>query len=279
MNRIAPLLVWLGLMSGMPGQAQSDAPKTARPEFEVASIKPHTSDDRRMVIFPSPGGRLNVEGMTLKLLMTIAYRIQDYQISGGPNWIASDRFDIVAKAEDGSNSKVPEMLQTLLEDRFKLIVHRETKEMPIYALVVAKGGPKLHESEGECPPQPPGPLPTPTRGKMATPPCGSMFFAPNQLSGVRVLLSQVTQSLGRTLDRTVIDKTGLNGKYDIKLEWTPDQSQVQFGSGGPLPAPPSDSSGPSIYTALQEQLGLKLESQKGPVEVLIIDHVEQPSEN
>jgi uncharacterized protein (TIGR03435 family) len=218
--------------------------------------------------------------MTLKLLMTIAYRVQDFQISGGPNWIGSDRFDIVAKAEEGSNSKIPEMLQALLEDRFKLTLHRETKEMPIYALTVAKGGLKLHESEGECPPRPSGPPPPPVPGKMPSPPCGGMFMGRNQTAGNHITMEQLVINLSRTLGRTVIDKTGLTAKYDIKLEWTPDQSQVQFGPGGPMP-PPSEpeNSGPSIYTALQEQLGLKLESQKGPVEVLIIDHVEQASAN
>ncbi|MGD1093584.1 MAG: TIGR03435 family protein [Bryobacteraceae bacterium] len=283
MGRITRLVAF-GLLGVLPGFGQANSDQAARPEFEVASIKPHTAGDRNMLIRFQPGGLLNVSGMTLKLLMTIAYGVQDYQISGGLSWVGSDRYDIVAKTEDGSNSKVDERLeterlQTLLEDRFKLTLHRETKEMPIYALVIAKGGSKLNESEGECPPQPPGPPPTATRGKMATPNCGSIFFAPNQLSGVKIPLSYIIPVLSRTLGRTVVDKTGLTGRYDIKLEWTPHQGQVQFGPCGPTPPPPPENSGPSIYTALQEQLGLKLESQKGPVEVLVIDHVEQPSEN
>jgi uncharacterized protein (TIGR03435 family) len=278
-SRTGPLFVslLLGLMSGLRGQAQSDAPK--RPEFEVASIKPHSSDDR-WFISPSPGGRFNAVGATLQMLMTIAYRVLDNQISGAPGWMSSDRYDIVGKTEDGADSKWIECLQTLLEDRFKLTIHRETKEMTIYALVVAKSGSKLHESEGECPPRPPGPPPPPPAGKTPPPFCGGMFMFRNQMAGNKVPLEQLVMSLSRTLGRTVIDKTGLTGKYDVKLEWTPDQSQAQFGPGAAEPpAPTPDNSGPSIYTALQEQLGLKLESQKGPVEVLVIDHVEPPDAN
>jgi uncharacterized protein (TIGR03435 family) len=272
MNRIVPILVLIGIR----GLAQTDAPKRARPEFEVASIKPHKSDDRRVMISPSPGGRFSAGGATLRMLITVAYRIQDYQISGALSWMSSDRYDVVAKTEEGSNSKWMECLQSLLEDRFKLTVHRETKELPVYALVVAKGGPKLHEVEGDCPPRPSGAPPPFVPGKMPTPFCGQMFMGWNQLAGNKVPLQQVVTTLARTLGRTVIDKTGLTGKYDIKLEWTPEQSQVPLGPGDPVQP---DNSGPSIYAALQEQLGLKLESQKGPVEVLIIDHVEQPSEN
>jgi uncharacterized protein (TIGR03435 family) len=273
-KRIAPLFVLLGMI-------QADEPKATRPEFEVASIKPHTASDRRVLMMPSPGGTFNASGVTLRMLMNLAYRVQDYQISGGPGWIDSDRYDIAAKADDDSNSKLRERVQALLEDRFKLAIRRETREVPIYALVIAKGGPKLLESDGDCPPHGSGPPPPPTPGKTPAPRCGGMFMGRSQLSGLKIPLPEIVTALSRTLGRPVIDQTGLTGKYDIKLEWTPDKSQVQLGPGDPgaPQPPPSDTSGPSIYTALQEQLGLKLESQKGPVEVLTIDHVEHPSEN
>jgi len=285
MNRFSIFVIAMELLAGFAGStqfvlAQSDAaqPAAPRPVFEVASIKPHTSDDRRFMISPSTGGRFNASGAPLKMLVSIAYKVQDYQISGGPSWIDSDRWDIVAKTEDGSNSKWIECLQALLEDRYKLTIRRETREMPIYALVVAKAGPKLRVSEGDCPPRPPGPPPPPAPGKLPTPPCGNMFGGPNHISGMKVPLSEVAPFLSRILGRVVVDKTGLTAKYDIELDWAPDQNFAGLGPGDPGQAPP-DNSGPSIYSALQEQLGLRLESQKGPVEVLIIDHVEKPSEN
>jgi uncharacterized protein (TIGR03435 family) len=279
MNRDALLAGVLGLMGTLPSLAQTDAAKAARPEFEVASIKPHTSSERRIVeMMPLPGGRFNAINATLKLLISRAYGVQDYQLSGGPGWIDSDPYDIVAKTEEGSGAKWIECLQALLEDRFKLTFHRESKEMPAYALVVAKGGPKLHESKEDCPPRPPGLPRLPAPGETPSIPCGGMLMGRNQVSGEKIAISQIATYLSRTMRRPVMDKTALTGKYDIKIEWTPDQNQVQVAPGAPTQSPP-ESSGPSIFTALQEQLGLKLESQKGLVEVLVIDHVEQPSEN
>ena len=245
-----------------------------RPAFEVSTIKPNHSDDHRMMIRPAPGGRFNASNVTLKLLMTVAYRIQDDQISGGPGWIDSDRFDIVAKAEGNATSdQVLLMLQTLLEDRFKLKLRRETKDLPMYALVVARNGPTLKASDGDCPAgaQPPKPPAVP---------CGAFMMSRNQLSGQKVPLGQLTAALSRILARQVVDKTGLTGRYDLKLEWTPDETQARLGPGDPGPGqPPPESSGPSIFTAIQEQLGLRLESQKGPVEMFVIDHAEKPDDN
>jgi uncharacterized protein (TIGR03435 family) len=273
------------------------------PTFEVASIKPTAPGGpggRGMVgIQMAPGGRFNATGVTAKLLIGQAYDVRDFQISGGPGWMGSDRYDIIAKPENSSTgdllpdpSKVTGdqmktfqelqrlRLQALLADRFQLKIHRETKELPVYALVVGKGGPKLQESKADAPSSDDfkdfkGPDRSRGRG---------MRMGPGQLSGQMVQLPFLTQVLSQQLGRPVIDKTGLKGTYDFTLKFTPDQSQGGGGPFGDLPPgvkapPPPDPNGPSIFTAVQEQLGLRLESQKGPVEILVIDHVEKPSEN
>jgi len=257
--------------------------------FEVASIKPNTGDDHRFFIQIQPGGGLRTTGSTLKMLLTLAYDVREFQISGGPGWINTERYDITAKSEHSPEEEnlqgdprkmseeqrktvgeqMRERLRALLADRFQLVLHRESKEQSVYALVVAKGGPKLQQSEG----------------KEGSGPKGMMRMGRGQLSGQGVALQMLTQSLSSQLGRPVIDQTGLKGNFDFKLEWTPDPGQSGGGpfGGAPPPGadapPPPDPNGPSIFTAVQEQLGLRLESQKGPVEMLVIDKVEKPSEN
>ncbi|MBV9504366.1 MAG: TIGR03435 family protein [Acidobacteriia bacterium] len=268
-------------------RAQSDADAKPRPAFEVASVKANKSGQGFIAVRPSPGGRFTITNAPLRVLITLAYRLKDFQVSGGPGWISSDRFDITAKAE--GNAKFEEMLpmlQTLLESRFQLKIHRDTKEVPVYALVVSKPG-KLHQSEGECPAAT-GPPPPPEPGKPPGLPCGGIFMFPGRFGGEKISISQLVDSLSRLSGRVVLDKTGLTGRYDVSLEYTPDSAQLKPPPGGPPdagpppglpPLPPIDPNGPSLFTALQEQLGLKLESQKGPVEMLVIDSVQQPSED
>jgi uncharacterized protein (TIGR03435 family) len=261
------------------------AQTNARPEFEVASIKPAEPGARGMFIRATPGGRVNITNMTLKEMIVIAWRIQPYQISGGPAWLDSVHYDISAKPENSpKDGEISLMLQSLLADRFQLTIHRETKELPVYALVMArkdgKLGPGLAESkEGSCT-QPdlskPPPLPEP--GKLPALSCGGFIAQPRLLRGVSVALAQMTPVLARILGRSVVDKTGLTGKFDISLEWIPDEAQA-LQLAPDAPKLPSDAGGPSIFTAIQEQLGLKLESQKSPVEVFVIDRAEKPSEN
>jgi uncharacterized protein (TIGR03435 family) len=258
--------------------AQTPAP---RPEFEVASIKPNTSGNNMISMRPPVGGRFTATNVRLKMLVELAYNVKSFEISGGPGWIDSDGYDINAKAADGNTSldQLRPLLQMLLEDRFKLMVHREKKEMPVYALMAAKNGPKLPEAkEGGCvkfgPDSPPPPLPAP--GQLPPILCGGFLRAPNLLQAGKVDMKQLVNVLSDVLGRPVIDKTGYTGTFDVKLEFSPEGTS--FGGGGFRP-PPSDDSKPSIFTALQEQLGLKLESQKGPGEVLIIDHAEKASEN
>jgi uncharacterized protein (TIGR03435 family) len=258
-------------------------PAAPRPEFEVASIKLNKSGDGRAMIMPARGGRFTATNVPLQLLITLAYNVKDFQLSGAPAWLMSERYDVETKAEgDPAFDAVRVMLQTLLEDRLQLKFHRETKDLPVYELVVAKAG-KLKQAEGECGPPPSGPLPPPAPGKPPTLFCGGMMMFPGRLNGQKVPITQLVDVLSRFTDRIVVDKTNLTGKYDIDLQYTPEQGQFQAPPGGAPPGmpalPPIDPNGPSLFTALQEQLGLKLESQKGPVEMIVIDHIERPSEN
>jgi uncharacterized protein (TIGR03435 family) len=256
-----------------------------RPQFEVASIKPSAPDERFIRVRGAPGGRVDINNVTLKFLIQYAWGVQPFQISGGATWSDSLHYDISAKAEsDPKGDEMLLMLRALLEDRFQLKIHRETKEAPIYALVLARKDGKLGPGltlaqDGGCvkidpskPPEPPPPgTPRPNY-------CGGQMMSPKSLKAVSVPVANILAILARTLGRTVVDQTGLKGNYDISLEWSPDEAQLAM-LPPDLPRPPVDASGPSIFTAIQEQLGLKLESQKGPVEMLAIDRAEKPSEN
>jgi uncharacterized protein (TIGR03435 family) len=241
-------------------------------EFEAASIKPSAPQGMgkiRMGMEMMPGGRISMSGVTVRLLIQQAYGVRDFQIVGGPDWMRSERYDITAKpAEAANQDQVKVMIQALLKDRFKLAFHRETKELPTYALVVAKGGPKMRASELEAgSDKPKGP-----RMRMMGRGQFEMEGAP-----VAALANQLSQVLGRS----VIDKTELTGDYDFKLEFTPEEGQggMMRGPGGESAAPPADNPGVSLFTALQDQLGLKLESTKGPVDLLVIEKAEKASEN
>jgi uncharacterized protein (TIGR03435 family) len=247
--------------------AQTQAVPT---KFDVATIKPNAEDDNRFALRPLPGGGLSAIGVPLKMLIMQAYNLKAFQISGEPDWVNTSRWDIEAKVEGFSGrlsqAQAGTLLRALIEDRFQLKVRQETKEMPIYALVIGKGGSKLTPHTGE--PPPPGQAIRQGRG----------LFRINK-GGVGLLAAQ----LERELSRVVIDKTGLNGEYDYSLAWTPEPGEGGPESLGlspqPAPAESADSKGPSIFTALQEQLGLRLESQRGPVEVIVIERVEKPSAN
>jgi uncharacterized protein (TIGR03435 family) len=262
------------------------APAQTKPQFEVASIKPSAPDARGMFIRPGPGGGVNISNMTLKELIVIAFRVQTFQVSGGPPWLDSARYDVIAKPETRpAPLELPAMLQALLEDRFQLTIRRETRELPIYALVLArkdgKLGPGMRESkEGGCtPPDPNRPPAPPAPGERPAIPCGGMRMSPQGYSGVAVPVANLAPPLSRLLGRKVVDQTGLTAKYDIDVEWTPDETQAPLLPPGVPPAPGSGGVGPSLFTAFQEQLGLKFESQKGPVEILIIERAEKPTEN
>jgi bla regulator protein blaR1 len=284
------LPIGVGMMSTPAIRAQTSAGK---PQYEVASIRrcegpagrgaPKSANGNPPV---SPG-RLNMCA-TPWIFINVAYLAfadghrnpQPYpKIEGDPAWIRSEFFQINSKAEDEHAS--PEMvqgpmLQALLEDRFKLKVHRETREAPVYALTVAKGGPKLKPSkDGTCTPRDPSNPPQDPTSTCGTPIFGSK--GPNMTWDVRRWsIGEFFTFIGGLLDRPVINKTGIMGNFDFHLEFVPDDATP----GVFLPALSLDpTGGTSIFTAVQEQLGLKLESAKGPREYLVIDHVERPSEN
>ena len=237
----------------------------ASPVFEVATIKPGKPETQGKG-FMVRGRRFSTVNTSLSDLIMFAYGLHARQITAGPAWLEKDKYDLTAQpdGEGQPNDKQwKTMVQKLLADRFKLTFHRDKKELSVYAIVVGKTGPKLTKSEGD-----PNGLP-------------SLFFR-----GVGVLpgrnatmadFAGVMQSA--VLDRPVVDQTELPGRYDFTLTWTPDESQ--FGGLGVKVPPPTDDAAapPDLFTAIQLQLGLKLESTRAPVEILVIDRVEKPSEN
>jgi len=266
------------------GLAQAQTGSTARPEFAVTSVKPnHTGC---CTTYGAGNGGSGGKNVTLKILIAFAYRIQQFQVSGGPRWIDSDRFDVEGKAEDlrTDPDQLRLMLQSLFEDRFKLKVHRETKPSAVYALVLGKGGPKIKLSRDQSPENVDGPSPP-----GAGPNHGAIRIGVGNLVGNAVTLSWFATMLSQRIDRLIVDKTNLPGRFDIQLQWTPSPGENPFDPGGNRLPPTiidmsgktvlADPSGPSIFSAIQEQLGLKLESAKAPVELLVIDHVEKPSVN
>jgi uncharacterized protein (TIGR03435 family) len=271
----------LGILSVAQVQSQTPA---ARPEFEVASVKPNSSGGRGMKLEALPGARLNAENVPLRLLIQNAYGVRSFQISGGPAWIDSDRWDITALGEGNASPRdLMVMLETLIEDRFKLEKHKETKEFTLYALVEAKGGLKLPNANAEpCVAASPL-LPRPEADAGAPKPCGraGVILSPkgSKLRGKNITTAELTRVLSNILDRNVLDKTGFKGTFDVDVDFTPDQVLAGLPNRGPdEPSASADAGGTSIFAALQ-QLGLKLESTKGPVPMLIIDHVEKPSAN
>ena len=267
-------------------------PQGSRQSFEVATIKQNTAVQGRSRLADQPGGRFVATRISLRTLIGAAYQGNPPtgQLSGGPNWIDSDLWDIEAKAPEGSVPPNPTfgfpsqmilMLQSLLEDRFQLKLHRETRESAIYDLTIAKGGSKLKLSDDQTPPSMSGPGAPPPQP--IVPPRGAMKMVSGDFEASALSFGDFAKALAALyLHRPVDDKTGLKGLYDIKLRWTPDPAiGAPLGPGGPVaPVPPTaDTSGPDIFTAIQEQLGLKLDSAKGPVEVLVIDSAQKPSGN
>jgi uncharacterized protein (TIGR03435 family) len=259
--------------------AQTPSPS---PRFDAAAIKPAapSADGRIMVgIQGGPGtrnpGQMNFWNISLADLIQNPYNVKNFQVSG-PDWLWSERFDITAKVPSGVTKEEGRvMLRNMLADRFKLVLHRTTKEASMYALVVAKGGPKLKEAE---------------TGPAAAPPKRMMMMDGNGLLKMDLkgaTTSAIVDMLGLQLERPVIDMTGLTGSYDVLMEFAPDPAVMAMKMGGFGQAPRSpagaatDLNGaPTIFSALTDQLGLKLEARKGPVETVVVDSVEKtPTEN
>jgi uncharacterized protein (TIGR03435 family) len=254
------------------------------PEFDVVSVKQDKSGTGMMRLMSKPDG-YSATNVSAKLLIQVAYGIREDLISGAPGWADTARFDFDAKVAgadvDALKKLSPEqrrsMLQPALADRFKLKVHNETKQLPVFELVLAKGGSKLKEAKPE------DTYANGIKGPDGASRAGMMRMGAGQVTGQGINVKSLVNLLATQLHQTVIDKTGLTGNYDFELTWTPDQDSgpmFKGADGAPQRAdPPPDSTGASIFTALQEQLGLKLQSTKGPVETIVVDHIEMPSEN
>src|SRR5262245_7648759 len=263
------------------------------PSFEVASVKPGAPSDGTTLIHFQPGGRVIFRNVPLRMIIAMAYQLrqEDERLTGGPAWIRTEKFTIEAKAAAGvtlgSFLRVGAppaglmMLRALLAERFQLMMHAETRELPIYALVTnADGrlGPKLTRSDVVCPP-PGSPQPSD-----AAPVCTFYLFF-NRVVFRNQPIAQLTDVLSERMGRLVVDRTGLAGLFDFEVTWTPDQPRpadapdrlrlcgqdIDLTGGAPF-----DAAGPASGTALREQLGLRLLSTRGPVDVFVIDHVERP---
>jgi bla regulator protein blaR1 len=244
-----------------PKPMAADAPMA----FEVASIKP-SNPDRPGKLFTVKGRQVITINTTANDLITFAYELHARQLVGGPPWMESDKYDVTGQPE---GQGLPDMKQLralmrqLLTDRFKLSFHREKRELPVYAITVVSGGPKLTKNETN-----PNGLP------------GLLFRGLGVLPGVNATIADLAGVMQTAvLDRPVVDRTGLQGRYDFTLTWTPDETQ--FTSMGVRVPPPSNdpNAPPNLFTAFQEQLGLKLDATRAPAEVLVIDRIDKPSEN
>jgi uncharacterized protein (TIGR03435 family) len=241
--------------------------------FEVASIKPTDEAINHTLFSYQPGGGIRIEGATLRHLVQYAYNLREYQLSGATGWMTSERYTILAKGvmtegpveytkmNDQQRmalaALVRQRMQRLLAERFQLTAHNETRQLPGYALVVTKGGHKLRPNLS-----PDGSPQSTSRGLAI-------------YKGVRVSSEFIAQGLSEVTRRPVRDETGLEGRFDFELKWTPDPAPTAPDSADAKPA----EVGPTLFTALQEQLGLKLEAKRGPVEILVIDRADRPSEN
>jgi uncharacterized protein (TIGR03435 family) len=266
------------------------AQSSALPKFDAAVVKTSQTSNMQRVR-PTPG-RLSADS-AVRLLIQNAYGLQAYQIVGGPEWIGSDRYSIEATAgANVSREQMFLMLRSLLEERFQLKHHRETREMPVWALVPARSGLKLPApKEGNCTQPSPdaasdwsgGRMAVPGSGPSAPPQCGSIRIALQpmgaRLQGGGILMPELVRTLAMALGRPVLDRTGFTRPFDVQLDFLPDEVTTAM----PPPPPGSDirerSNSPTITVAIQEQLGLRLESTKGPVEVMVIDHIERPIAN
>jgi uncharacterized protein (TIGR03435 family) len=249
--------IWITAALGIASAWPQNAPGPER-TFDVASIKPAKPDARGYSIRPLPG-RLSAENVTLKLLIAEAYHVHDFQVSG-PKWIDSERYDLEAKAGGDAppnKTQLRAMLQGLLADRFHLSVRHESKEMPVYVLETGNG-----ESNPQLTRNPDHPV-------------VFRVFQRRQITAENAPLEYLTEALTWLLGRPVLDRTGLEGSFDYKLEWSPDETQVRSQE-----APPeADSPAPSLAAAIRQQTGLKLVSRRSPVEQIVVEKAERPTAN
>ena len=262
------LSLLIGALITLAVQAQQP---TAPPRFDVASVKENTSNDG-IIVIQTQKGRFTARGFTLAALIRTAYRVQEFQIIGGPDWINTARFDVEATFPDVERAPVDVMLRALLAERFKLAVHNDTRERPVFALVFARAdkrpGRELQKASIDC---------ATARGADS---CGSSV-GPGYIQSRGRTMAQFAESLsqltntGSSLNRLIVDRSGAEGQYNLSLRFTPENTPPVSIPG----VPPIDPNGPSIFTALQEQLGLKLEASNAPVPVLVVDSATAPTPN
>jgi uncharacterized protein (TIGR03435 family) len=252
--------------------------QSTAPALEVASVRKHTGQQAGVARFTVSGNNVTIIALDMYDLILEAYALKDYQLYGSEGWMGggkslsdvvarergADFYDIAAKAEGDASltrDQARLILQVVLADRFGLKVHRDTRDLPVYALMVGKNGPKLKESAPDA--------------KFAA----GFEIAPSaRMTNKKTPMTRLAEFLSIQADRPVVDRTGLTGFYDFTLEWSFDDSQRSALATAAVPRD-ADSVGPSLFTAVQEQLGLKLETSKAPIDVLVIDHAERPSVN
>jgi uncharacterized protein (TIGR03435 family) len=239
-------------------------PDNVPARFEVASIRP-SNPDAQGKLFTVKGRQVLTLNTTLADLVTFAYNVHARQVSGGPAWMETDKFDITGQPElEGlpNDRQLRELIRNLLQERFKLSMRTEKRDLPIYAITVAQGGPKLARNDSN-----PNGLPS------------LLFKGLGLLPAVNATMDDFARVMQTAvLDRPVVNRTGLQGRYDFTLRWTPDDSQFRS-FGIRIPPSTDPNAPPGIFTAIQEQLGLRLESTNGPADVFVIDRVERPTEN
>jgi uncharacterized protein (TIGR03435 family) len=240
--------------------------------FDVASIRANRSGSGRVSSDLSPAGRLTLTNVSVRELIRDAFRLRDVQIVGGAPEILRERFDIVANAGARATAEqVKQMTRTLLVERFHLVTHGERRELPVYELLLARSdgqlGPRLRP-RSDCAGRPPDTEP-PRDGRRA---CGGVLASPGRVMAQGMRLEEI----GFAVERIIVDRTGLSGYFDLELEYTPDQLPPAV-ADLPRDLPPIPRDGPSIFTALQEQLGLKLQPSTAPLDVLVIDSVASPT--
>ena len=292
------------LLRGQANPASKADPATSSdvfpdvPRYEVATIKPSPAESEgRVMMMMTPDG-VSISGVPLQMILRDAFRTEDDRIVGAPDWVKKKRYEIQAKVSPEDAPKLEKlkidqrrsMMLPLLEERFNLKYHHEMRELPSYVLVVAKGGLKMKASEVQDAPLPPKPPDTADSKAgdpgVKNPPQKRMMrlMGPGHMEAEGSNMQGLARILSMQLGRSVVDQTGLTGNYDYSLNWTPDNAPPPMPGGGPEGGPSrsdnaGDAAGPSLFTAMQEQLGLKLEATKGMVDVIVIDHIDAPSEN
>lgn len=254
----------LGVLLFRPAPGFAQSRNSSVTPFDVASIKPNQSGSRSVMMRTSHG-RLTATNVTVRMLIRSGFHVRDSQISGGPDWLDTEKYDVVAKTErtDISDDMLWLSLQPLLAERFKLRFHREVKQLPAYSLVVAKSGPKLKNHAGDDQP-------------MMRISAGS---GKAKMEATKTSMAKFADSLAGHIDRPILDNTKLPGEYDFKLEWAQDHPGESSPSMLDSLREEIGLTGPTIFTAVQEQLGLKLQPVKGPVEIIVVDDATRASAN